>query len=108
MQGGGDSSPAGMEENGIIEPLEDEELPGEAREVTSDYDPSEEESTFGSVTSSVGGHVWEYGRYVTALYTHYSNCMLIRPDATMLSDTGDTQYRTTRRNTSASLCGTPC
>jgi hypothetical protein len=53
-----------MEEHGIIEPLGDEDLPEGAREVTSDYDPSDEETTFGSVTSSVGGHVWEYGRCV--------------------------------------------
>ncbi|KAK4121743.1 S-adenosyl-L-methionine-dependent methyltransferase [Parathielavia appendiculata] len=51
-----------MEEDGIIEPLEDDDLPEAAREVTSDYDPSEEETTFGSLTSSVNGHVWEYGR----------------------------------------------
>ncbi|KAK4241939.1 S-adenosyl-L-methionine-dependent methyltransferase [Achaetomium macrosporum] len=51
-----------MEEDGIIEPLGDEELPEAGREVTSDYDPSEEETTFGSLTSSVSGHVWEYGR----------------------------------------------
>jgi hypothetical protein len=51
-----------MEEDGIIEPLGDDDLPEAAREVTSDYDPSEEETTFGSLTSSVSGHVWEYGR----------------------------------------------
>ncbi|KAK3292231.1 S-adenosyl-L-methionine-dependent methyltransferase [Chaetomium fimeti] len=51
-----------MEEDGIIEPLRDDDLPEAAREVTSDYDPSEEETTFGSLTSSVGDHVWEYGR----------------------------------------------
>ncbi|KAL2016043.1 hypothetical protein VTK56DRAFT_4333 [Thermocarpiscus australiensis] len=54
-----------MEENGIIEPLtddtDDDALRGE-REVTSDYESSEPESTFGSLTSSVSGHVWEYGR----------------------------------------------
>lgn len=52
-----------MEEHGIIEALEDGELPEEGHEATSDYDPSEGETTFGSVTSSVSGHVWEYGRY---------------------------------------------
>jgi hypothetical protein len=63
MQGEADNFPAAMEEDGIIEPLEDDVLPEAAREVTSDYDPSEEETTFGSLTSSVSGHVWEYGRY---------------------------------------------
>lgn len=113
MQGEADNSAAGMEENGVIEPLDDEELPDGARDVTSDYDPSEEETTFGSVTSSVGGHVWEYGRYATALRAQRS---MIRngphaetpADATMLSDTGDTPYPTTRRNTSGSLCATRC
>ncbi|KAL2130621.1 hypothetical protein VTI74DRAFT_6148 [Chaetomium olivicolor] len=51
-----------MEEHGTIEPLGDDEVPQGAREVTSDYDPSDAETTFGSLSSSVGGHVWEYGR----------------------------------------------
>jgi hypothetical protein len=69
MQGDADGSPAGMEESGFIEPLGDDDPPEEedAREVTSDYDPTDEETPFGSVTSSVGGHVWEYGRYVVRL-----------------------------------------
>ena len=70
MQGDAGSSPAGMEESGFIEPLEEDEDVPEAeaeREVTSDYDPTDDETAFGSVTSSVGGHVWEYGRYVSAL-----------------------------------------
>ncbi|KAK4191993.1 S-adenosyl-L-methionine-dependent methyltransferase [Podospora australis] len=50
---------AGMEENGVIEALPDDEL---GRDVTSDYDPSDSGTTFGSLTSSVTGHVWEYGR----------------------------------------------
>lgn len=58
MQAAGTSG-TGMEENGVIEPLPDEEF---GREVTSDYDPSDTETTFGSLTSSVTGHVWEYGR----------------------------------------------
>lgn len=63
MQGEADSSPAaGMEETGFIEPLGDEDLPEAAHDVTSDYDPADGETTFGSVTSSVGGHIWEYGR----------------------------------------------
>ncbi|KAL1843356.1 hypothetical protein VTJ49DRAFT_1943 [Mycothermus thermophilus] len=48
-----------MEENNLIEPLPDEEMHDE---ITSDYDSGEAETRFGSVTSSVGGHVWEYGR----------------------------------------------
>ena len=71
MQGDAGSSPAGMEESGFIEPLEeDEDVPEAeaAREVTSDYDPTDDETAFGSVTSSVGGHVWEYGRYVTGVF----------------------------------------
>ncbi|KAH6856815.1 S-adenosyl-L-methionine-dependent methyltransferase [Chaetomium sp. MPI-CAGE-AT-0009] len=51
-----------MEEDGIIEPLTDDDLPQADGDVTSDYDPSDGETTFGSLTSSVGGHVWEYGR----------------------------------------------
>lgn len=31
---------------------------------TSDYDPSISPLSFCSVSSSVNGHVWEYGRYV--------------------------------------------
>ena len=60
-----EGSPGGMEESGFIEPLDDEDVPddnNDTREVTSDYDPTDEETPFGSVTSSVGGHVWEYGR----------------------------------------------
>lgn len=65
MSGEAASSPPAMEENGIIEPLsEDEDVPQGGREVTSDYDPSEADTIFGSLTSSVGGHVWEYGRYL--------------------------------------------
>jgi hypothetical protein len=71
MQEATGSSPAGMEEDGIIEPLPDEELPEAGREVTSDYDPSDEETTFGSLTSSVSGHVWEYGRCVSLSYLDY-------------------------------------
>ncbi|KAK4145804.1 S-adenosyl-L-methionine-dependent methyltransferase [Dichotomopilus funicola] len=49
-----------MEENYIIEPLEeDDELVAGG---TSDYASSDGETTFGSLTSSVSGHVWEYGR----------------------------------------------
>ncbi|KAH6631588.1 S-adenosyl-L-methionine-dependent methyltransferase [Chaetomium tenue] len=51
-----------MDEDGVIEPLVDDDLVEAAREVTSDYDPSDGETTFGSLTSSVGEHVWEYGR----------------------------------------------
>lgn len=72
-QAGG--SPAGMEEDGIIEPLGDEDVPEGAREVTSDYDPSEEETTFGSLTSSVSGHVWEYGRYACLYAPSRSNAV---------------------------------
>ncbi|KAL2267455.1 hypothetical protein VTJ83DRAFT_4732 [Remersonia thermophila] len=56
---GGLPASSGMEENHLIEALTDEEMQNEA---TSDYDPGDEESRFGSVTSSVRGHVWEYGR----------------------------------------------
>ncbi|KAK3944876.1 S-adenosyl-L-methionine-dependent methyltransferase [Diplogelasinospora grovesii] len=51
-----------MEESGIIEPIPDEDLPDADQEVTSDYEPSLNGSTFGSLTSSVTDHVWEYGR----------------------------------------------
>ncbi|GAB1318739.1 S-adenosyl-L-methionine-dependent methyltransferase [Madurella fahalii] len=50
-----------MEEHVIIEPLTDEDSET-GREETSDYEPSEPESTFCSLTSSVSDHVWEYGR----------------------------------------------
>ena len=55
-----------MEESGFIEPLTDtdEDLPELGEEITSDYEPSEDGTTFGSLTSSVTGHVWEYGRCV--------------------------------------------
>ncbi len=122
MQGDAGSSPAGMEENGFIEPLEeDEDVPEveATREVTSDYDPTDEETAFGSVTSSVGGHVWEYGRcvstpfYSTLLYSPLAPSGLPSnaeryPGATMPSGTGDIRYQTTKRNTRESRCGTPC
>ncbi|KAK3991297.1 S-adenosyl-L-methionine-dependent methyltransferase [Cladorrhinum sp. PSN332] len=50
-----------MEENGIIEALPDD-ASEHWDEGTSDYDPSVAETTFGSLTSSVTGHIWEYGR----------------------------------------------
>jgi hypothetical protein len=62
-----------MDENNFIEPLtetetEDDvsnaEMPVGAREITSDYDPSDTDTRFGSLTSSVNDHVWEYGRLV--------------------------------------------
>lgn len=63
---GSNSFAARMEESGFIEPLTDtdEELPDLGEEITSDYEPSEDGTTFGSLTSSVTGHVWEYGRCV--------------------------------------------
>jgi hypothetical protein len=67
MQEEAGSSPPGMDEEGVIEPLTDDDATDAAREVTSDYDPSEEDTTFGSLTSSIGEHVWEYGRYVDGL-----------------------------------------
>lgn len=63
MQAEADGFPPEMEENDTIEPLREGDLFEETRGVTSDFEPSEEESTFGSVTSSVNDHVWEYGRY---------------------------------------------
>ncbi|KAK0621562.1 S-adenosyl-L-methionine-dependent methyltransferase [Bombardia bombarda] len=61
-----------MEENSIIEALTDDDMP-DYRGATSDYDEqSLNESSFGSVTSSVNGHVWEYGRrYHTFRYGRY-------------------------------------
>jgi hypothetical protein len=66
---GSASPPGGMEESGFIEPLSDEDLLtdedlAEQGDATSDYEPSEAESTFGSLTESVTEHVWEYGRCV--------------------------------------------
>lgn len=64
-----------MEESIPIEPLTDDDDDvlladndndggsSSRHDTTSDYDSGEEETRFGSVTSSVGGHVWEYGRY---------------------------------------------
>ncbi|KAL2120411.1 hypothetical protein VTJ04DRAFT_4438 [Mycothermus thermophilus] len=63
-----------MEESIPIEPLTDDDDDvlladndndggsSSRHDTTSDYDSGEEETRFGSVTSSVGGHVWEYGR----------------------------------------------
>ncbi|KAK4165252.1 S-adenosyl-L-methionine-dependent methyltransferase [Cladorrhinum sp. PSN259] len=50
-----------MEENGIIEALPDDASDNWG-EGTSDYDESVAETTFGSLTSTVTGHIWEYGR----------------------------------------------
>lgn len=49
----------GMEENGVIELLFDEEF---GREVILDYDLSDIEIIFGFLMLSVMGYVWEYGR----------------------------------------------
>ncbi len=106
MQGPAGSSPPEMEEHGIIEPLGDDDVPEAAREVTSDYEPSDEETTFGSVTSSVGDHVWEYGRSVSSPDPLTECRANPAPDATTPSATGDTPSPTTRRNTSASPCAT--
>ncbi|KAL2258586.1 hypothetical protein VTK26DRAFT_8066 [Humicola hyalothermophila] len=51
-----------MEEDGIIEPLTDGDLTVSTSEATSDYEPSDRGTTFGSLSSSVCDHVWEYGR----------------------------------------------
>jgi len=50
-----------MEEHGWIEPLPDDEMDAH-HEITSDYEPSLDESVFGSLTSTINEHVWEYGR----------------------------------------------
>lgn len=42
--------------------MADDDPPAQAREVTSDYEASEDGSVFGSLSSSVKAHVWEYGR----------------------------------------------
>ena len=82
MQAEADSSSSGMEENGTIEPLGDDDLSEGAGETTSDYDESEGETTFGSLTSSVSGHVWEYGRYATgALPTSFTGVLNHTPQA---------------------------
>ncbi|KAL2177144.1 S-adenosyl-L-methionine-dependent methyltransferase [Thermothelomyces heterothallicus CBS 202.75] len=52
-----------MEQSEMAETHGDDNRREEAGGVTSDYEPSEEETaTFGSVTSSINEHVWEYGR----------------------------------------------
>lgn len=59
-----------MENNSTIEPLPDDDDDSSRDTMTaatSDYDPSIAASSFCSVSSSVNGHVWEYGRYVTPL-----------------------------------------
>nr|CAF06071.1 conserved hypothetical protein [Neurospora crassa] len=47
---------------GVIEPLAEGEWQSGEDTATSDYDPSIAESRYGSLTSSVNDHVWEYGR----------------------------------------------
>lgn len=65
QSGAGEGSPqANMEENGVIEALADDDLHEAGEDITSDYEPSEGGTTFGSLTSSVNDHVWEYGRCV--------------------------------------------
>jgi hypothetical protein len=57
-----------MENSSTIEPLPDDAddtSHNTMTAATSDYDPSIAPSSFCSVSSSVNGHVWEYGRYVT-------------------------------------------
>ncbi|KAK3687552.1 S-adenosyl-L-methionine-dependent methyltransferase [Podospora appendiculata] len=51
-----------MEPNGIIEALTDTDSLEASPSGTSDYESSLNESMFGSLTSSVNEHVWEYGR----------------------------------------------
>lgn len=50
---------------GVIEPLAEGEWQSGEDTATSDYDPSIAESRYGSLTSSVNDHVWEYGRCVS-------------------------------------------
>jgi hypothetical protein len=110
MQGEADSAPSGMEEDdGVIEPLTDDDMPEGGGDVTSDYDPSDVETTFGSLTSSVNDHVWEYGRYVHSGFPSSDmvpGAELDHPGGTMPTATGDTPSRTTRRSSSGSRCGT--
>ncbi|KAK1777495.1 S-adenosyl-L-methionine-dependent methyltransferase [Copromyces sp. CBS 386.78] len=47
---------------GVIEPLGEGEWQSGEDTATSDYDPSIAESRYGSLTSSVNDHIWEYGR----------------------------------------------
>ncbi|KAK4454383.1 S-adenosyl-L-methionine-dependent methyltransferase [Podospora aff. communis PSN243] len=42
--------------------MADDVPPAAQRDVTSDYEPSQDGSVFGSLSSSVKDHVWEYGR----------------------------------------------
>ena len=51
-----------MDDDGEDPAQQDEGAHEPGREVTSDYEPSLEGSVFGSLTSSVKDHVWEYGR----------------------------------------------
>ncbi|KAJ4407641.1 hypothetical protein N0V85_004347 [Neurospora sp. IMI 360204] len=47
---------------GVIEPLAEGEWQSGEDTATSDYEPSIAESRYGSLTSSVNDHIWEYGR----------------------------------------------
>jgi len=60
-----------MENSSSIEPLPDDDDAASQDTMTaatSDYDPSIAASSFCSVSSSVNGHVWEYGRCVNNGY----------------------------------------
>lgn len=53
-------------QNNVIEALTDDSddaAADDVRDVMSDYEESQTESVFGSLTSSINEHVWEYGRY---------------------------------------------
>lgn len=67
MQAEADNLPPGIpiEESDMAEDHGNDNRREEAGGATSDFEPSSEDtSTFGSVTSSINEHVWEYGRYV--------------------------------------------
>jgi len=79
--------------------MADDGPPTHVREVTSDYEPSQDGSVFGSLSSSVKDHVWEYGRYalIQALATSNSPQLTLFLGDTICSSMVGTPYLMTRK-----------
>ena len=102
-------------QNNVIEALTDDSddpnIPDGARDVTSDYEDSQTESVFGSLTSSINEHVWEYGRYYCSRLMLSSSIHILISysvgDITVFA-MDDTQCPTTMLSSRGKLSGTPC
>jgi hypothetical protein len=98
-----------MENHSTIEPQPDDDDDDASQNImtaaTSDYDPSIAASSFCSVSSSVNGHVWEYGRRVDIRLPrdHVLFADTVSADATRYSAMAGTRFRMTKRSSRENL-----